>query len=70
MELLIASGNPKKLVEIERFLSDTGVQVLSPADVGGIPDVVEDRPSFQENAAKKQEDKDFAEFWRIRNEEL
>ena len=53
MELLIASGNPKKLVEIERFLSDTGVQVLSPADVGGIPDVVEDRPSFQENAAKK-----------------
>lgn len=24
----------------------------------------------QENAAKKQEEKDFAEFWRIRNEEL
>ena len=24
----------------------------------------------QEDAAKKQEDKDFAEFWRIRNEEL
>lgn len=24
----------------------------------------------QEAAAKKQEDKDFAEFWRIRNEEL
>ena len=24
----------------------------------------------QETAAKRQEDKDFAEFWRIRNEEL
>ncbi|MDE0890634.1 MAG: RdgB/HAM1 family non-canonical purine NTP pyrophosphatase [Planctomycetota bacterium] len=53
MELLIASGNPKKLVEIELFLSGTGVEVLSPADVGGIEDVVEDRPTFEANAVKK-----------------
>lgn len=53
MELLIASGNPKKLVEIELFLCGAGVQVLSPADVGGIEDVEEDRPSFEENAVKK-----------------
>ena len=53
MELLIASGNPKKLVEIELFLSGAGVQVLSPTDVGGIEDVEEDRPSFEGNAVKK-----------------
>ena len=53
MELLIASGNPKKLVEIELFLSGSGVQLLSPNDVGGIEDVEEDRPTFEGNAIKK-----------------
>ena len=53
MELLIASGNPKKLVEIELFLSGSGVQLLSPSDVGGIEDVEEDRPTFEGNAIKK-----------------
>jgi len=53
VELLIASGNQKKLVEIELFLSGAGVQVLSPADVGGLEDVEEDRPSFEGNAIKK-----------------
>lgn len=53
MELLIASGNPKKLVEIELYLKETGVRVLSPADVGGLPLVEEDGLTFAANAEKK-----------------
>ena len=53
MELLIASGNPKKLAEIELYLSGTDVRVLSPADIGGIPDVEEDGSTFAANAEKK-----------------
>ena len=53
MELLIASGNPKKLVEIEIYLKETGVRVLSPADVGGLPEVEEDGRTFAANAEKK-----------------
>ena len=53
MELLIASGNPKKLAEIELYLSGTEVRVLSPADVGGLPEVEEDGLTFSANADKK-----------------
>ena len=53
MELLIASGNPKMLVEIELYLRETGVRVLSPADVGGLPEVEEDGLTFVANAEKK-----------------
>jgi len=53
VELLIASGNSKKLAEIELCLSGTDVRVLSPADIGGIPDVEEDAPTFAGNAEKK-----------------
>ena len=53
MELLIASGNPKKLAEIELYLSGTGVRILSPDDVGGIPEVEEDGLTFAANADKK-----------------
>ena len=53
MELLIASGNPKKLAEIELYLSGTDVRVLSPTDVGGLPEVEEDGLTFAANADKK-----------------
>lgn len=53
MKLLIASGNPKKLREIELYLRETGVEVLSPDDIGGIPDVEEDGLTFAANAEKK-----------------
>ncbi len=52
-QLLLASGNPKKLKELDALLGPLGIQLLKPADVGGIPDVVEDRPDFAGNAAKK-----------------
>jgi XTP/dITP diphosphohydrolase len=53
VELLIASGNPKKLAEIGRYLEGTGMVVVSPADIGGIPEVVEDGLTFAANAEKK-----------------
>lgn len=53
LDLLLASGNPKKLRELAVMLGPHGVNVLKPEDVGGLADVVEDRPSFAGNAAKK-----------------
>ena len=53
MKLLVASGNAKKARELAALLADQGVEVLRPADVGGLPEVVEDRDTFAGNAAKK-----------------
>ncbi len=53
MELLLASGNAKKLAEVRALLEPLGVRVVAPAEVGGLPDVVEDRPDFAGNARKK-----------------
>ena len=53
MELLLASTNKKKLAELEALLTPLGVRVLTPADVGGLPEVIEDQPDFAGNARKK-----------------
>jgi XTP/dITP diphosphohydrolase len=53
VDLLLASNNPKKLAELRRELAGLGVRLLAPRDVGGLPDVAEDRPSFREKAALK-----------------
>lgn len=55
MELLLASGNAHKLAELRAMLAETmpDVSVLTPADVGGLPDVIEDGATFEANAAKK-----------------
>ncbi len=55
MRLLLASGNPKKRAELVALLEPLGVEVLVPADVGGLPEVEEDRPDFVGNARKKAE---------------
>ena len=52
-EILAATGNAHKLVEMREILAPLGLQVLGPADVGGIPLVDEDAPSFRGNAEKK-----------------
>jgi XTP/dITP diphosphohydrolase len=51
--ILLASGNPKKLRELEAMLAPLGVELVAPSDVGGLPEVVEDQPSFEGNAEKK-----------------
>jgi XTP/dITP diphosphohydrolase len=53
MQLLLATGNPKKVAELRHMLAPLGAEVLVPADVGGLPDVEEDEPTFAGNAQKK-----------------
>jgi XTP/dITP diphosphohydrolase len=53
MKLLLASGNQKKREELHAMLAPLGIELLTPSDLGGIPDVIEDQDSFRGNAAKK-----------------
>ena len=51
MKLVLASRNPKKLDELRRFLASLQLEVVLAGE--DLPEVVEDRPTFRENAAKK-----------------
>ncbi|MCY2959491.1 MAG: non-canonical purine NTP pyrophosphatase [Planctomycetota bacterium] len=51
--MLLASGNAKKLRELRLVLAGVDVELATPDSIGGLPDVVEDRPDFRGNAAKK-----------------
>jgi XTP/dITP diphosphohydrolase len=53
VRLLLATNSAHKRAEIEALLGPLGIDVVTPADVGGIPAVDEDRPTFAGNAAKK-----------------
>ncbi len=53
MRLLLASRNAKKRAELELVLRALAVQIVTPDEVGGIPPVDEDQPTFALNAAKK-----------------
>ena len=53
MELFLASNNAKKRAELVRLLGPLGIEIRTPADVGGLEDVDEDQPDFAGNAAKK-----------------
>jgi XTP/dITP diphosphohydrolase len=53
MRLLIATQNKKKLAELRALLTPLGVELVTPADLGGLPEVVEDQATFAGNAAKK-----------------
>jgi XTP/dITP diphosphohydrolase len=52
-ELLVATGNRGKLVEIRELLGDRVPYIYSLADFPGLPPVIEDGGSFTENAVKK-----------------
>src|SRR5437762_7559365 len=56
VRILLASNNRKKLRELldqlQRIVGPE-VAVVTPREIGGIPDVVEDAPTFRGNAAKK-----------------
>jgi XTP/dITP diphosphohydrolase len=53
MELLLATRNRNKVVEMQHALDGTGWQVVMLSDIAGAPDVEEDGATFQENALKK-----------------
>ncbi len=53
MKLLIATRNAGKLKEIRAILDLPGVEIVGADEVPGLPDVVEDRDTFEGNATKK-----------------
>ena len=52
-ELVIATGNLGKLAEIREALQNLPYKVLSAADLGGLPEVLEDGDTLLANAQKK-----------------
>ena len=55
MKFILATHNPGKLREMAAILSQYGVEVVSPADVGITVDVEETGTTFAENAMLKAE---------------
>ncbi len=53
MQLLLATTNPGKLVEVEAILKDLPLQVVSLTSLSTWPEILEDGKSFEENARKK-----------------
>ena len=54
MRILLASTNRGKIAELQRMFSSLPHAVLvTPEELGGLPEVVEDLPTFEGNAAKK-----------------
>ena len=51
--LVIATGNPGKITEIQELLTGFPIEIKSLADFGPIPEVAEDGETFDENAYKK-----------------
>ncbi|MCQ2396315.1 MAG: XTP/dITP diphosphatase [Lentisphaeria bacterium] len=51
--LIVATSNAHKVQEIREILCPLGIEVLSAKEAGGMPDVVEDGNTFEENAIKK-----------------
>ncbi len=53
MKLLVATTNPGKLAEVQAALKKLPVEIVSLADLGIWPEIVEDGATFEENALKK-----------------
>ena len=55
MEILAATGNMHKVQELQQLLGPHGVTVISPREVGGVPEVEETGTTFEANAILKAE---------------
>lgn len=51
--IIVATRNKGKLIEIKEMLKDTDIEVVSVDDFCGIPPLVEDGQTFEENALYK-----------------
>lgn len=52
-ELLYATNNPGKIIEVSKFLEHNGIEVVSPHDLGIDLDILETGSSLEENAILK-----------------
>jgi len=52
-EIVLATRNKKKLIELKRLLRGSGIKVLGLDSFKGLPEVKEDRKTFRGNASKK-----------------
>lgn len=52
-QLLIATNNKGKVKELQDLLKDTGIELITPAQIDLDLDVVEDGDTYAENASKK-----------------
>ena len=53
VDLVVATRNKKKLREIRDLLVDLDFNVMSVGDFDGVPEILEDGNTFEENAKKK-----------------
>jgi XTP/dITP diphosphohydrolase len=53
IELLVATTNPGKFAEVEAYLSQLPLQVISLQSFDQYPEVIEDGATFEQNAEKK-----------------
>jgi XTP/dITP diphosphohydrolase len=53
MKLLVATRNKHKLHEIREILAELNLDIVSSADIAGLPEVAEDAPTIRDNAIKK-----------------
>lgn len=53
MELLLATRNKNKIIEMSASLKKLGLKIRSLEDFPDVPEVVEDGKTFEENAVKK-----------------
>lgn len=53
LKIVLATRNPGKVEEMRALLADLPVTLVTAAEVDGAPDVEEDAPTLQGNAAKK-----------------
>jgi XTP/dITP diphosphohydrolase len=55
ISLVIATKNKGKIREINRFLKDLNINLLSLNDFNDLPEIIEDGKNFKENSIKKAE---------------
>ena len=53
MQLLVATRNKHKLKELRELLKDLPLDVVSAADIRGLPEIAEDGATIRNNAVKK-----------------
>ncbi len=54
-DIVIATGNPHKVIEMKKMLEPLGYNVLTLKDIDDFPEIIEDKDTFKGNAKKKAE---------------